>query len=240
MTESEYSRQMAAVVAGLAPMLKERGFRKRRHSFNRASNDTVQVIDFQMARPEVAPPRFTDEQKKELAEARQRVLGPSMYGHFKVNLGVYIPAAAEVAAEVARLTFDASDAAAARPAAWINEYDCQIRNISGELRHWRPLGESPDQANADVRSLLDTEGLPWLESLPSTTGIIADWIAGRVPDMIGSPKPLIVILFALRGDRERAAQELALAYVEAYEHRGHQQYLASLADVLGLPLLALE
>jgi hypothetical protein len=71
---------MSAVVAALAPVLKDAGFKKRRYSFNRSADDgLVHVFDFQMGPSD--PPGAT----------HIPGLTDNLHGKFTVNLGVYSP-----------------------------------------------------------------------------------------------------------------------------------------------------
>lgn len=134
---------MALVVQASAPMLKEHGFRKRRHSFNRPVEDgLVHVIRFWMLPFE--PPAWT-----EVPGLRER-----QYGTFAIELGVYVP-------EMARLSTPRSN--------WINPWDCQIRPSLGRLIgfdggadvRWPILDE---RAPATAYSAVADHALPWLDA----------------------------------------------------------------------------
>jgi hypothetical protein len=98
---------MAAVVADNAPLLKEHGLRKRRHSFNRPVKDRiVHQVNFWMAPNE--SPAWT-----EVPGLRER-----SYGTFRVDFGVYVP-------EMNRMHTPSGP--------WINDYDCNLRRTMGQL-----------------------------------------------------------------------------------------------------------
>ncbi len=71
---------MRAVVTWIAPPLKEAGFRKRRHTFNRRTDQgVVHVIDFQMGR--VGP----GDDRNDFDSTH------GLYGKFTVNVAVDFP-----------------------------------------------------------------------------------------------------------------------------------------------------
>ena len=92
---------MPEIVAANAPHLKSAGFRKRRHCFNRRTDDgLVHVVYFWMAPKE--PPAWTA-----VPGLRER-----LYGHFRLDFGVWVP-------EITRGGTPKSN--------WVNEYNCDLR-----------------------------------------------------------------------------------------------------------------
>lgn len=142
---------MKQVVVANARLLKEAGFRKRRHSFNRVTKvGLVHVVHFWMAPKE--PPAWT-----EVPGLRER-----LYGHFRLDFGVYVP-------EMKRGGTPRSD--------WINEYDCHLRRNIGQLMRsdasadlWWPL--SDEHAEVTARDALLEYGLPWLEHFPDRDAVL--------------------------------------------------------------------
>jgi hypothetical protein len=142
---------MAAVVRELAPVLKNAGFRKRRHTFDRRLQaGMTHVVDFQMGRfdppgtPELPPIRL------------------NLYGRFTVNLGVFVPEMV-LGRELG-------------PEEWVPEPECQLRM---RLGHLLPSGQDtwwslddPPEAVRTVGSALSSFGLPWLDGLASRDALI--------------------------------------------------------------------
>ncbi len=92
---------MARIAGLLAPHLKDAGFRKRRHSFNRDTIDgLVHVVVFWMAPRQ--PPAWT-----EVPGLRER-----LFGSFRLHLGVQVP-------EMTRIGSPRSE--------WVDAYQCQLR-----------------------------------------------------------------------------------------------------------------
>ena len=148
---------MALVVQTSAPVLKERGFRKRRHCFNRTVEDgLVQVIRFWMLPFE--PPAWT-----EVPGLRER-----QYGTFAVELGIYVP-------DMARLGTPRSD--------WINPWNCQIRPRLGRLMgfeggadvRWPIMDE---RAPATAYSAVVDHALPWLDAHRRKNQLLETFEAG--------------------------------------------------------------
>jgi hypothetical protein len=116
------SDAMRHVVAALAPELKNAGFRKRRHSFNRTTEPgVVQVVDFQMEPHRVPPGSPTP--------------AGLVDGSFRIELGVYADALALEDWE-------------RRDGKWVSAPDCQIRAVIGELLY----GKDHDRRALDPRS----------------------------------------------------------------------------------------
>lgn len=199
------SERMAAMVSELAPLLKPERFRKRRHSFNRAVSDgIVHVVYFWMAPKE--PPAWT-----EVSGLRER-----LYGSFRLDFGVYVPA-------MTRTQQPRS--------AWINEYDCHLRRTAGQLSpesrddHWWQL-DDPTSLEEARRTLLDF-GLPWLDRFPDQAAVL-DAFHEFGPLGLGmSPAGALDIadLYRLTGrhDEERRTLE---QYVSRPVLRSHATYLA--------------
>jgi hypothetical protein len=144
------AQAMAAVVAEHAPSLRTRGFKKRRHFFNRPVADgLVHVVSFWMAPKE--PPAWT-----EVPGLRER-----LYGSFRIDFGVYVP-------EMTRMHTPRS--------AWINEYECHLRRTVGHLLpahesdFWWRL-DDPGAAQ-DVGGALQQHGLPWLDEFPDRRAVL--------------------------------------------------------------------
>lgn len=115
--------RMAEVVKSSATLLREAGFNKRRHCFNRVTAaGLVHVVNFWQHPKE--PPAWT-----EVPGLRER-----RYGTFRLDFGVYVP-------EMTRSSPPRSG--------WVNEYNCDLRQTIGQLTRgddqgdwWWPLSDS--------------------------------------------------------------------------------------------------
>jgi Domain of unknown function (DUF4304) len=206
---------MAAVVSELAPLFKDRDFRKRRHTFNRAASDgIVHVVAFQMGRYD--PPGTI-----EIPPLRV-----NRYGEFAVNLGAFVP----------EMYTDGP-----RPP-WIQEYHCALRTRLGRLigpagqEIWWSL-DDPSRAAADVRSALETEGLSWLDRFPTQAAVLADY--RRTDDAFFSPARarIDVALVLLARGEQAAAEELLRVHWDADLNKGHRKYFAAFLTENGLAQL---
>jgi hypothetical protein len=159
---------MSAVVANIAPSLKAEGFKKRRHSFNRTTEPGVtQVVHFQMGPSD--PPGTT-------YFPPVRV---NLYGKFTLNLGVFLD--------------DVHYALGTGPVpAWINEYDCQLRQRIGLLLParedtWWSL-DDVDAASAVVGDALGGYGFAWLDGVRTRHAIVSRYdLAGRSASVCRQP-----------------------------------------------------
>ena len=146
------SERMAAIVSIFAGVLKQHGFKKRRHCFNRTTESgLVHVANFWQHPKE--PPAWT-----EAPGLRER-----RYGTFRLDFGVYVP-------EITRLGTPRSD--------WINEYDCHLRRTAGQLQGvlhdmWLPL-DDPESVEHTQRSL-EEFGFPWLARFPSHDAVLDEF-----------------------------------------------------------------
>jgi hypothetical protein len=193
---------MAAVVTGVAPLLKAAGFRKKRHTFNRSVEPgMVHVVNFQMGSYE--PPGTTD-------VAPFRV---STYGKFTVNLGVY----------VSEMVIEES----LRPKNWVHEYDCQLRMRLGQLFGedvWWPL-DDPTEATSLVQTGVGTAGLPWLDRFSSRAELVETfWRDGREALGMTPRGPVEVAWLLAETDRE-VATDILRAYAREDHSPQHREWL---------------
>jgi hypothetical protein len=205
--------RMKEVVAAVAPALKEAGFRKRRHGFNRTTGDEVtHVVHFQMG-------PFDPPGTVEIPGLRE-----NLHGRFTINLGVFAPA----------MHVDVGDP----PEGWVNEYDCQMRKRIGDLLPeradvWWLLGhpEAPDVA----RQVVVEHGLPWLDRFPTTDAILAAYEHAG-PYELGFPprEPLhIAAILLSKGERTPAA-DIVRAYLARKHAPGHRPWIEDFARRVGL------
>ena len=215
---------MAEVVSRLQPLLKNAGFRKRRHSFNRgAEPGLVHVVRFQMGPFE--PPGPGSRQNQAIRE--ELGMAGSLYGKFTVNLGVYVPEM--------RTDFPAGRA-------WCREYHCEVRQRLGRLvppDHadvWWSL-DDVDAATADVEHCLREYGLPWLDALPTRAAVVERYqrdgrawlgMAPSAPIEIGS------LLLAL-GRKDEAMTEFR-AHCADRSHPAHHRYFEKWLEERGISL----
>ena len=207
-----HAERMAEIVAARAPSLKKVGFRKRRHTFNRLADDgIVHMVTFWMAPHE--PAAWT-----EIPGLRTR-----RYGSFRIDFGIYVP-------EMNRM--------GSPRGAWINTYDCQMRQTMGQLMGqssgdlWWPV-DDPD-SSAKASTVIETFGLPWLDRFMNDTSIISTFEReGPFPVGLSPAGPLDVAdLCAARGDTTRARSILE-EYTSSPVNMGHIQYLTSFLEARG-------
>jgi hypothetical protein len=148
--KTEESQAMTEIVAAHAPALKEAGFRKRRHGFNRAAEDgLIHMVHFWMAPKE--PPAWN-----EVPGLRER-----RYGSFRIDFGVHVP-------QMQRLGTPRGQ--------WINTADCQLHETVGRLLtgEWNDFWwrlDDPDATRA-AGAALDEVGLPWLDQFPDAAAVL--------------------------------------------------------------------
>ena len=225
---------MKAVVAFVAPLMKEHGFRKRRHCFNRWTDDgIVHVLDFQMGPYEPIPPNLSEADKEEYVEFRTRIFGRfSFYGLFTVNLGVHIP--------------ELEDVSLSRrpPSTFIPEYRCHVRTRLGELSEGKDAWWGLDVPVAELGSLMTdlirAHAIPFFDLFPTRDALVAQ--SETEPTSVpwqGPPRLQLAIIAANQGDDRRAQSLLQAHYDETVleaRHRGHQEYVEQVAARLEVKL----
>lgn len=195
---------MAAIVADHAPTLKQAGFRKRRHGFNRAAGDGLtHMVHFWMAPKE--PPAWT-----EVPGLRER-----RYGSFRIDFGVHVP-------EMQRLGTPRSS--------WINVTDCQLHETVGRLLtgEWNDFWwrlDDPDASAAAGHALTEV-GLPWLDQFPDATALLDAFDQHGAIGIGLSPAGALEVadLCRARGDTTRERRVLE-AYVNEPVLRSHASVL---------------
>jgi hypothetical protein len=226
--ESAFVQAMETVIAAAAPQLKTRGFRKRRHTFNRTrERGAVAVLNFQMGRSE--PPRsyvipgFRD----------------NLYGQFTVNLGIAFEEMWSV---------DLSSADKAFPP-FLNEYDCHVRLRLGTLATaqedaWWPLKGDVSRTGREVAELIERFGLPWLDRFDTRRAILTAWEQDEPisPEREGRLPLVIALLYRHEGEIEQARRAF-IHYYQAPHNPHHVEWLRGLAPRIGftdLPKRAAE
>jgi hypothetical protein len=210
---TDEAARMAEVVNANAGLLREAGFKKRRHCFNRKTDaGLVHVVYFWQHPKE--PPAWT-----EVPGLRER-----RYGTFRLDFGVYVP-------EMTRSGTPRGD--------WVNEYNCDLRRTIGELiggdeagDWWWPLSDA--NAETVARSALVEHGLPWLDQFSDHDAVLRGFRLGG-PFAIGmSPAgPLDVAQMLDTLGRHDEARTVLEAYVSQPVHQSHAYYLADYLPGIG-------
>ena len=167
---------MAALVKAIHPRLKDVGFRKRRHTFNRSTEPgIIQVINFQMG---------------------QR----SLQGQFTINFGIAI----EEAWSLRRR--DSAGQFPAFVSEYECEFRQRLSQLRGEQRDiWWDLSRQA-RASAEIGDVVLGEGTTWLEARATRENILAIWrTAGPVALPSSTPLPIVAILSHLNRSDEAAA-----------------------------------
>jgi hypothetical protein len=211
---TEAANAMKNVVAEVAPMLKDAGFRKRRHGFNRRTEDgLIHVIHFQMG--PFDPPGTT-----EIPPFRS-----NLYGRFTINLGVFC-----------------HDMPTSGPPGkkyqWINEYSCHLRKRIGALLPsgdiWWPLDDESFAAQASQATLIN-HGLPWLDRYATRDGILEAFRRGDRRDLGMPPRAPLDITALLLATGHRAEARIVLQdYLRTDINSAHRQVVLQYAADHGL------
>lgn len=167
---------MAALVKAIHPRLKDVGFRKRRHTFNRSAEPgIIQVINFQMG---------------------QR----SLQGQFTINFGIAI----EEAWSLRRR--DSAGQFPAFVSEYECEFRQRLSQLRGEQRDiWWDLSRQA-RASAEIGDVVLGEGTTWLEARATRENILAIWrTGGPVALPSSTPLPIVAILSHLSRSDEAAA-----------------------------------
>lgn len=222
---SEYAETMKQIVAAVHPILKEAGFRKRRHTFNRESEPgLVQVLNFQMGPYEPGP-------QYEFPPIRV-----NLYGKFTINLGIFIAEIHE------RLT-------GKNPPDFVAEYYCEVRKRLPELmpEHelpvtdkgvgWWSLDAPSDGTAHEMRRLVPKYGMSFFESLRTREAVIRWWFEER--DQSGFPPraPLSIAVIEFERGRHDRAEALIRDYVAAgFRNPGHREFVEKVAGSMGITI----
>jgi hypothetical protein len=227
------SAAMREVVAQVQPVLKEAGFRKRTHTFNRTVEPgLLQVVKYQMGPYD--PPGLV-----EIPGLRE-----NLYGLFSVHLGIFIEEVWRL--DVGRFGPDGPPAVKD----WVNDYDCQLRrlidNLSGESMNYMWPLDDPSVGPAMV-DLLHSDAFVWFDRFGSHAAILAELegaptesyeVSGEGPDRL-----LATRMRLGAGDRQRAQEHFddwvanCRGRVASERHlRGHLEYLADFASRVGLEM----
>ncbi|MEX0991742.1 MAG: DUF4304 domain-containing protein [Actinomycetota bacterium] len=223
---TEIAVRMKDVATYVAPIMKAAGFRKRANNFNRLTADGLtHVLGFEMARFEPIPPNLSAGDQRRVMESRARVLGPSKYGSFTVNLGVFIP-------EIHRVQFSTTPT-------FIGAHDCQILQRLGHIMErgdegWWSLDPPTPEIGLRMSELISEYGIPYLDSFPDREAIHAKWDAGDDP--FRYPRPLfdLAVMRHASGDLATATS-LMQAHAAAANDR-HLPFVREVSRRLGIQL----
>jgi len=215
--ESVYVQAMETVIAATAPHMKTRGFRKRRHTFNRArERGAVAVLNFQMGRSEppgsYVIPGFRD----------------NLYGQFTVNLGIAFE-------EMWSVDLSSADRSFPR---FLNEYDCHLRLRLGTLATaredaWWPLDGDMTRTGREVAELIERLGLPWLERFDTRRAVLAAWERHEPISGEGRLPLVIALLYRHEGEIEKARRTFIHYYLSSH-NKHHVEWLRGVAPRIGI------
>ena len=213
MAKSQPTRDLDAILQDLKPLLKERGFRVRVRTFNRATSDALtQVVQFQMG-------SFQPPGAQEIPGLR-----PNLYGRFTVNLGVYVP-------EVAR--YGAGEAGT-----FVPEYACCIRTRLGAIGcrqgdvWWETWGDQ--QLEAEIRVRLERDGFPFLARFETRDAILTQLSDAPSPGPASTPPRITCAIILAERGRTAEARELLNAQANEARDARHSRYIRELAERLGV------
>ena len=213
---SSYQAAMTVIVGIAAPVLKAAGFGKRRHTFNRPLEPgLVHVVNFQMG-------PFDPPGTEEFPPIRR-----NRYGHFTVNLGVFIKEVAETLHQVPASSF-------------VPEYACEIRARLGSLMPdhddlWWSLDDDPAQTGRYMVDLLERYALPYLDRFHSRLAVIEEWLRhGQATGFAPRGDLSVAVMLKERDDIE-TAKSLVNRYLARDDHPpGHVAWARQRAEEIGL------
>ncbi|MDH3261537.1 MAG: DUF4304 domain-containing protein [Acidimicrobiia bacterium] len=210
---------MAAIVKAIHPRLKDAGFRKRRHSFNRSvESGVVQVISFQMGQK--LPPG---------AQPIPR-LRPDLYGLFTVNFGVAVEEAWLLRRRRHEVPFPD----------FVNDYDCDIRERLGQLLGqetdtWWELSPDDRELAHQIGNALLEQGAGWLDPRGTRAGILRTWTEGGLA-ALPMPTALPIVMILRHLDRHAEAEQALRSYYGGITLAPHKRYVHEVANDLGIDL----
>jgi hypothetical protein len=205
---TENSEIAKTIGLALAIPLKAAGFRKRGNSFNRSADDgLVHLVSIQLGPYDPS--------------GIHAVAGlvPDLYGRFRVNLGVHVPAMNRVGSP---------------RSAWINDYNCALRwslgyFMPGGFDQWWDLRDR--LALEEVTEVLVTRALPHLDGFRDSASVLAAYAAGGTR-AFGPITPAAAVLevadlLLSLGERGEAEQVLTnyVSEVAREDHPRHKDYL---------------
>lgn len=211
------AERMAGIVAAVAPGLRNAGFRRRRHAFNRpVQPGLVHVIDFQMG--SFGPP----------GSAEILPWRPDLYGRYTINLGVYVDEVAHALGPGRREGF-------------VPEYACEIRARIGQLAArppvdlWLALDRPADVLAGEAAPLVFDTALAFLDGLADRTSILGAWQRGALNAVMTPRAPLAIAVILDQLGETEAARTITRAYLARDDHApGHRAWAEEQARRLDL------
>jgi Domain of unknown function (DUF4304) len=200
--------RMDEIVRAVEPLMRECGFRKRRHVFARDVGDGLtQSLQFLMGRFEPHPDRR-----------------PALYGAFTVELGVFVDAIATLHEQP--------------EPRFVHPYDCHFRQRVGDLLDgedvWWQLDQPAGLLTAAMEALLGDVIVPHLDRLDSGGAILSAWESGALRSVFASDVNVALLHYSL-GDRDESTRILRRELART-QHRGAAETLVALGGRLGLEL----
>jgi len=227
---SDLAEKMVRAVSVAAPLLRDVGFRKQRHAFNRdAEAGLTQVLTFQMGAHQ--PP----------GTGEAGGLRKSLYGNFTINLGLYLAEVRELGDGLPRIRpsfLREEDMPKTKPPPkFFHEGDCHVTCRIGELLpdpadRWWQLDLPDDELVELVRKLTQEYALPFFDRLSSREALLDAWHAGD-PSVRHTPKFTIAIVHAKRGEKT-VAEELLAAQLRETDRPAAAERIFAAASTLGL------
>jgi hypothetical protein len=216
MVKSESAHKLDELLVDVGKFLKQEGFRKRNHTFNKiVDTGLIHVVNFQMGQFPVG--NYLD----------IPFFRPNLYGKFTVNFGVFV-------SEIYEATFN-------HPLSkYINEYDCEIRMRLGSLMYqtdkWWDLGQEKANLKHEILEGLVKFGLPYLKRFTNRKAIIREWEQNG--SKIGLPpraKLSIAIVLAYQGEINKAKELLESEYIEKHG-KPYASFVIAVSRSLGIIL----
>jgi hypothetical protein len=197
--------------------LKQLGFRVKGRTYNRLNVDGLtEVIDISLGR---ADP---------LGTIHMPDSAVSTYGHFAIGLGIFVP-------EVHKHLND-----------WklgniITQPNCCVHGNLGtpwpgsDAQWWKLVRD--ETLYSSVFSLLERDGMHFLERFSSRSKILKEWEAQveNTPESLSPPKLACAMIYFERGDMD-AASRLLREQAKDADHKFHRDYVNKLAIRLNLHL----
>jgi Domain of unknown function (DUF4304) len=200
--------RMDEIVRAVEPLMRKRGFRKRRHVFARdVGEGLTQSVQLLMGRFEPHPDRR-----------------PGLYGAFTLELGVFVDAIAALDGQ-------------AKPR-FVHPYDCHFRQRVGDLLDgedvWWELEQPAGMLTDATEAVLAETVLPHLDRLDAGDAVLSAWESGALRSVFASDVNAALLHYA-QGHRDESARILRRELGRT-QHRGAAETLVALGRRLRLDL----
>ena len=217
MPKSAFATALDEVQKPLTALLKNLGFKRRGRTYNRVVLDgLIHVVNFQMGQFPIGDYVIPG-------------IRESFYGRFTINLGVMLPA-------VLKLESDRD------PPAFVQEYDCEIRERLGSLVYredvWWDLDHRIAETTTSILQMMDRSGIPFLDQYENYASVLAQVErAGNLPSSNPGRSALAAALICVStGERQRAAAffDKAAAAALRAKHKGFLSHVGDLRASCGM------